>query len=256
MAERPRYYANDHSRDVLALDPRAVPIADVRSSAEAPSLAREGFELVPHPSAVADFHDPQQVGQNYPAEIERLVLDLSGADRVVVTPRPILRFGEKSPQAGASDNSWPARFVHIDITDETARQFVDASGIGKEGRPIRRHAYYNVWRAISPPPQDIPLALLDARSLEAGDLVEADAVFDQAGRPEWSFVSWLIRYSPRHRWSFFSGMTRDEALVFKTNDSDPSQPHAVAHSAFNDPSCPAGLPTRVSVEIRAAAYWF
>ena len=30
-------------------------------------------------------------------------------------------------------------------------------------------------------------------------------------------------------------MTRDEALVFKTNDSDPKQPHHVPHTAFNDP---------------------
>jgi hypothetical protein len=81
-------------------------------------------------------------------------------------------------------------------------------------------------------------------------------VFDQRDRPEWSFVSWLIRYNPSHRWLYFSNMTRNEALVFKTNDSDPEQPHAVPHSAFNDPSCPVGLPTRVSVEMRAAAYWF
>ena len=42
MAERPRYYANDHSRDVLTLDPRTVPITDARSLMTAPALSIEG----------------------------------------------------------------------------------------------------------------------------------------------------------------------------------------------------------------------
>jgi hypothetical protein len=256
MTERPRYYANDHSRDVLRLDPRVVAITDVRSLRVAPSLGHEGFQMVEHKSSMSDFSDPEQVSRLGHGEVEKLIFDLSGADRVVVTPRAILRYGEQSPNVGKSDNSWPARFAHIDITDATARQFVDASGIRNEGRPIRRHAYFNIWRAISPPPQDIPLAVVDARSVELHDLVEADAVFDQSGKPEWSFVSWLIGVNPRHRWSYFSNMTRDEVLVFKTNDTDPEQPHAVPHSAFNDPSCPAGVPTRASIEMRAAAYWF
>lgn len=174
MTERPRYYANDHSRDVLELDPRVVTITDARSSPVAPSLIREGFQIVEHHSAVTDFGDAEQVSRYGLPEIEKLMLELSGADRVSVTPRAILRYGEHSPDAGKSDNSWPARFAHIDITDATARQFVAASGIGNQGQPIRRHAYYNVWRAISAPPQDIPLAVADARSVDADDLVEAD----------------------------------------------------------------------------------
>jgi hypothetical protein len=50
-------------------------------------------------------------------------------------------------------------------------------------------------------------------------------------------------------------MTRDEAIIFKTNDSDPARAHHVPHSAFDDPSCPKGVPTRVSIEMRACAYW-
>jgi len=165
MTERPRYYANDHSRDVLTLDPRLVAIQDVRSSPHPPSLACEGFQIVGHKSGVEDFNDPEQISKLALGEIERLMLDLSGADRVTVTPRAILRYGEQSPQAGKSDNSYPARFVHIDITDSTARQFVEASGIANQGRSIRRHAYYNVWRALSRPPQDIPLTVADARTV-------------------------------------------------------------------------------------------
>jgi hypothetical protein len=256
MRERPRYYANDHSRDVLTLDPRAVTIEDMRVRSDAPSLSREGFELFFHRSSVADFKDPADVQAVHPREIEDLLLRVSGADRVVVSSPGVLRFGEKSPEAGKFNNSLPARFIHVDISDVTAKRFAERSAPPGVSRAIRRFAHYNVWRALSPPPQDVPLAICDARSIGLADLMEADAVFDVAGTPEWSFEGWVVRYSAAHRWSYFSDMKRDEALVFKTNDSDPEEPHCVPHSAFDDPTCPDGVTPRASIEMRGTAYWY
>jgi hypothetical protein len=256
MTERPRYYANDHSRDVLALEERTIHVDDARRSAFAPSLEREGFALIKHSSAVEDFRDAAAVARTYPAEIEQLVARLSGADRAVVTAPGVLRFSESSPDSGRLNNSLPARFIHIDINDPTAKSFADRSCPRDAGRPVRRFAHYNVWRVLSAPPQDVPLAVCDARSLAPEDLMEADAIFDVPGKPEWSFEGLVVRYNPRHRWSYFSNMTREEALVFKTNDSDPGQPHNVPHTAFNDPTCPAGVTPRASIEMRAIAYWF
>jgi hypothetical protein len=256
MAERPRYYANDHSRDVLTLDPRSVSIEDARGRNESPSLSREGFQLVPHRSSVADFKNPAEIAAVHSAEIQHLLLALSGADRVAVNSPGVLRFSEKSAEAGKFNNSFPARFIHVDISDDTAQRFAERSEPKDLGRPIRRFAHYNVWRALSAPPQDIPLAVCDARSIVRADLMEADAVFDVPGAPEWSFEGWVVRYNPAHRWSYFSGMRIDEALVFKTNDSDPGEPHCVPHSAFDDPTCPAGVAPRASIEMRGIAYWF
>jgi hypothetical protein len=256
MTERPRYYANDHSRDVLALDERTIQIEDARDRPLAPSLEREGFTLVKHHTAVSDFRDAQSVMRIHPAEIERLVKELSGADRVVVNSPGVLRFSESSPDSGRLNNSRPARFIHIDVSDPAAKEFADRARPQDVRSPVRRFAHYNVWRALSPPPQDVPLAVCDARSLSAQDLIEADAIFDVPGKPEWSFEGLVIRHNPRHRWSYFSNMTREEALVFKTNDSDPSQPHHVPHTAFNDPSCPVGVAPRESIEMRAIAFWF
>jgi hypothetical protein len=256
MTERPRYYANDHSRDVLALEERTIHVDDARRSALAPSLEREGFALIKHSSAVEDFRDAAAVARTYPAEIEQLVAQLSGADRAVVTAPGVLRFSESSPDSGRLNNSLPARFIHIDISDPTAKSFAERSCPRDAGRPVRRFAHYNVWRVLSAPPQDVPLAVCDARSLAPEDLMEADAIFDVPGKPEWSFEGLVVRYNPRHRWSYFSNMTREEALVFKTNDSDPGQPHNVPHTAFNDPSCPVGVAPRASIEMRAIAYWF
>ena len=256
MAQRPRYYANDHSRDILKLHPHEMAIEDARLRDEAPSLAREGFELVVHPSKIEDFKDAAAVAQLHPREIELLLLEVTGADHVVIPGPGVLRFGEGSTDAGKYSNSLPARFIHVDVSDATAEQFAHRSIPKNVGRDLRRFAHYNVWRALSPPPQDIPLALCDARSVALADLVCADAVFDVEDRPEWSFEGWVVRHNSEHRWSYFSGMTRDEAIIFKTNDSDPAQPHCVPHSAFDDPSCPKGVPTRASIEMRGIAYWF
>jgi hypothetical protein len=65
-----------------------------------------------------------------------------------------------------------------------------------------------------------------------------------------------VRHNRAHRWCYFPNMTRDEALVFKTNDSQPGEPHHVPHTAFNDPTCPPGVAPRNSIEMRAIAYWF
>ncbi len=256
MSVRPRYHANDTSRDVLTLDPRAVRIEDVRARASPPSLAREGIALVRHRSGVADFRNGEEVAARYPPEIERLILDLSGADAVVVNGAGILRFGERSADSGRLNNSRPARFIHIDCSDATAAAFAERSRPKGDPRPLRRFAHYNIWRVFSPPPQDVPLAVCDARSVEPRDLVPADAVFDVVGQPEWSFEGLVVRYNPEHRWLYYSDMTREEALVFKTNDSSPHEPSQVPHSAFDDPACPPGVPPRSSIEMRAAAYWY
>ena len=254
MTTRPRYHANDTSRDVLDLDPTVVAIADRRDTPDAPRLDREGFVLVCDPVGVPDFADREATDRLYRPAVRTLVQALSGADEVVINAPGVLRFGEKSGRAGSLDNSRPARFIHVDVSDETARAFAERSR--PDGKRVRRFAHYNVWRAFSGAPQDVPLALCDARSVARRDLIDADAVFDRPGVPEWSFVGWCVARNAAHLWSYYSGMTPDEALVFKTNDSDSGQPHCVPHCAFDDPTVPDGVPPRSSIEIRAIAYWY
>src|SRR5579864_23247 len=81
MAQRPRYHAVNSSRDVIIRDRRTIQIEDARLRTQPPSLAREGFALFRHKSAVADFSDQEELARIYPREVERLVLDLSGADQ-------------------------------------------------------------------------------------------------------------------------------------------------------------------------------
>ena len=247
MSERPKFHANDQSLDRVAHDPHVVPIEDVRARPHPPRLDREGFELLTCPTAVSDFRDAAEVERLYPSEIQRFMLELTGADAVVVTGPGVLRFGERSPEAGTRDNSRAARFVHIDVARNAA----------PPGRlHFRRVAQHNIWRTFSQPPQDVPLAVCDARTVAAADLIAADARFDRDGEVRWTFEALLLRYNPAHRWCFYSDMRRDEVIVFKRHDTDPAAPHHVPHSAFTDARVPEGTAPRASVEMRTIAYWF
>jgi hypothetical protein len=255
MAARPRFHANDTTRDVLNVVPRTVVVDDARHRAQPPGLDVEGFTLRAHASAVHDFRDPAEIARVHVAEIRELLLVASGADHVEVTGSGVLRFAERSAESGARNNSRPARFVHVDVSDATAQAFY-ARSRPANGREIRRSAQYNVWRVLTPPPQDVPLAVCDAASVAGDDLIAADAVFDTPGRPEWSFEGLVVAHNPAHRWHWFPDMNREEALVFKTHDSDREQAHCVPHVAFDNPLVGADAAPRASIEMRATALWF
>jgi hypothetical protein len=248
---RPRYHSNDTSGDELDIKPVPMEIQDARGLKM--TLDEAGFTLRGHRSAVADFTDRTEVDAIYRQEIVALIEDVSGADLVLVNSPGVLRFSERSAMSGRLDNSRPARFAHVDISDATAAAF--ANRAAPEGRSLKRFVHYNIWRVISKPPQDVPLAVCDARTVAAADLLPADAIFNAPNRPEWSFEGIVVAHHPDHRWHWYSDMTRDEALVFKTNDSDPNVAHCVPHVAFDNPSVGAQVAPRASIEMRAIALW-
>jgi hypothetical protein len=255
MTTRPKFHANDNTLDVLNVVPRPVAIRDARHPDTSPSLDVEGFQLFAHHSAVTDFRNTGGVEAIHVEEIRQLLLAVSGADHLVVTGAGILRFGERSAESGALNNSRPARFVHIDCSDATAATFYTRSR-PDNGRLVRRSAQYNVWRALTPPPQDVPLAICDARSIAPEDLIPADAIFDRDGKVAFCFEALLLQHNLGQRWFFYSNMGPDEALVFKTNDTDGNCAHCVPHGAFDNPHCPEGVVPRASLEMRGIAYWF
>lgn len=255
MDEKPLFHAQDHGRDNIRYDRHAMPILDGRTLREAPSLEREGLQLVPHSSAVRDFHDEAEVSAVYAAEVERLLLDLTGASKVVALPGALMRFAERSPRFKSRMNSQPARFPHIDFTQATAPGLADQSFGARAAAlaPGQRLVGYNIWRVASPPPQDTPLAVCDRRTVAAKDLEPADGVYDK-GEPPWpTMEAFLLRHNPAHRWIYFRDMQPHEALVFKSYDYGPGFRPGVPHSAFDDPSCPPGAPARTSLETRAFA---
>lgn len=255
MDTMPYFYAKDHDRDNLALEPCRVEIADARQADPPPRLDVEGFTLVPHKSAVTDFEDATATAEIYAPEVEVLIREFTGADHVVARGT-VLRFSRQRNR-DAYVNSLPAGFVHMDVSRESFAQFA-AMGLGdhpeKEALLAGRYMGLNIWRVLTEPPQDLPLAVCAANSVTEEDRVTGEARVDGVGIEEFRFGSSLYRPNPRHRWFYYRDMNPAEALVFKQFDTAAPDMVGVPHVAFADSSAENPIP-RASAEIRAFAYW-
>lgn len=222
----------------------------------ATSLDREGFVLVPHVSQVEDFRlieEDAEVDKLYTDEMAMLLREVTGGVFAMMLGTGKKRFGESATDLLAPlINAKPARYAHADNTDESAQELFARITEAAGGRmpPNARWALYNMWRAVSPPPQDFPLAVCDASSVERGDEVTVTAVTSTRGVGDMRHDTTAYVHNPAHRWHYFPDMTRDEVIVFKAHDSEDGAVRRVPHTAFTDPTCPPGTPTRASVEAR------
>jgi hypothetical protein len=229
-----------------------VTIRDVRPVASTLSLEREGFQLITAPSSVKDFYDEEAVRTRYYGETVSLLEKLTGAARVVVFDHTIRR---RIP--GATDRTTgiprqPVASVHNDYTVKSGPQRVrDLLGEDASALLRTRFSVINVWRPIRGPIQDAPLAVADAQSVHGDDLVATDLVY-----PDRTGEIYYVKFSPSHRWFYASAMRQDEVMLIKCYDSaDDGRARFVPHSAFVDPTTPAGALPRESIELRTLVFY-
>jgi hypothetical protein len=227
-----------------------VQIHDARALAAEWSLDRNGFVLAQHPTAVADFFDPDELAAVYYPEIEQLIKRVSGASRVVVFDHT-LRSGDEGEQSARKIRE-PVLWAHNDYTEWSGPQRV-REVLPDEAQELLAHrfAIIQVWRAIALPIQSNPLAIVDARSVSPADLIKAERRY-----PHRVGETYQLAYNPSHRWFYFPRMKRDEALVFKVYDSQTDgRARFTPHCSFIDPTTPAGAPPRQSIEVRTLAFF-
>jgi hypothetical protein len=251
-----------------------VTVRDARPRQADFTIASHGFELKTHRSAVRDFYDKDEVTRIYPDEVAAAVREWTGADRVHTMSWMIRTSGDLSKHARAEKDyrhsggvQPPAAEAHCDASpdrvDAMARnyylqRFPDAP-------PFKRFIYSSFWRTFSPPPQDYPLALCDGNSVGDEEGVPNTLfVVDQIPSPEEmlkpvpdedkKIAAAIFHHNPKHRWWYFSNMTRDEVLLVVFHDSRRVRPWRVPHTAFRDTSRPDAFP-RASIEFRSIAYF-
>jgi hypothetical protein len=231
-------------------DPRRVVIRNGRPHANKFALERDGFRFVGHDTKLGDFFDEGQVRQVYYPEMEALVKAESGASRVVVFDHTLRTADDELRETRKIREV--VRRVHNDYTEWSGPQRVrDLLPQEADDLLRRRFAIIQVWRPIRHPVESFPLAICDARSLSAGDLVISERRYpDRVGQ------TYAITYNPAHRWYWFPRMRRDEALVFKVYDSVvDGRARWTAHTAFEDPTSPPNPRPRESIEIRTFAFF-
>ncbi len=233
-----------------AVESKRMTIRNGRPLAGTFSLEVNGFQFVDHPTRMKDFFDKDELARVYYPEAVELVKKVSGAQRVVVFDHT-LRSGDLEEREAKRVRE-PVLSVHNDYTEWSGPQRVrEILPDEAEELLTRRFAVIQVWRAINQPIQTNPLAIADARSLVPSDLIAAERRY-----PHRVGETYQVKHNANHRWYYFPQMQRDEALVFKVYDSmKDGRARFTAHSAFDDPTTPAGAPPRQSIEIRTLAFF-
>jgi len=111
----------------------------------------------------------------------------------------------------------------------------------------------NAWRNISGAPivKD-PLGVTDGRTVREEHYVTTDLVHrDRVGQ------TYSVTEHPDHRWMYFSGMHKNEVLLFKCYDSfeGPGVVRWTSHCGFCDPRAPADAPVRESIDTRCICFF-
>jgi hypothetical protein len=280
------------------LEERRMPVVNARILATTPpcTLATNGFEMQLRPLARQDlnFLDHEQVVRHYYPECAEIVREASGASFAAAFDHNVRSAaGKRSGQRieGGQQVQGPARVVHGDYTLTSAPQRLrDLSSpptgndtlrtVLAEGRSLLepdaveralasgRFAIINLWRNIAAEPVATqPLALCDAASVRSEHLVVFEIHYaDRVGE------NYFAKHDDGHRWYFYPGLIRDEALLIKQWDSAgrlarSKGAHADAdaaagetctfsfHSAFEDPATPLDAPERWSIEVRCVALY-
>jgi hypothetical protein len=254
-AEKPYSYAGDpppgvpQTRGEYQL--RTVHIENARPFADRLSLDVEGFALVRRPTVVADLFDEAQLFALGHDEAAEIVREATGASRVVVFDHTIRRRSDATPDRAPGVPRQPASRVHVDQTIWSGPKRVrEIMGEQSEALLTKRAAIINVWRPIGYAARDWPLALGDARSIKADDLIATDLIFAHR-RGE----TYGVAHDPAQRWLYIPDLEPDEAILIKCWDSDPDVARFAPHSGFADPTTPPGTPPRQSIEFRTIAFF-
>ncbi|TYL69985.1 CmcJ/NvfI family oxidoreductase [Bradyrhizobium cytisi] len=146
----------------------------------------------------------------------------------------------------------PVVWAHLDFAPIAGPMFaalVDQSE-GVPTRPYSRLMIAQTWHALSPPPQDCPLAFCDGASVHDTDSVVVNYRFFNT-----TTKLSVMHFNPAQRWYYFPEMTADEFILFKGYDSEVCCNAKAAHAAFDNRRAYPNAKPRVSVEGRFLVYF-
>jgi hypothetical protein len=239
-----------------------VQIRSLRGIAGGTDVDVQGFELVGFKTDIEDIYDSRQRAESFDPAVAGLVKQRTGA----VTTRvfdPFLR-GEEAQRRNPGSISAPAGSAHVDYTRESGHFWFEKV-LGAEADRFRGHrfAIINVWRPITGPLRDHPLALCDARTVDAQDLLVSKAFtrvgtngLHAAGGEPFEGETYYAAFNNEHRWYYVPEMRTDEALLLKNFDSERDGVARFSpHCAFEDPGVTGDVLPRASIEVRVLTVW-
>jgi hypothetical protein len=232
---------------------RDVPILDGRRITEPLDIDVQGFQLVQQATQVSDFYDDHEVGSIYHDEVTALLVESLGATRVEIFDDT--RRSSSQETQSARNIRETASIVHNDYTARSGvRRLKDYfSERPDEANELlqKRFAIVNVWRSIAGTIRNHPLAMCDASSMKPEHLVSVERrAEDRIGELQ------VALYDAEQSWYYFPDMRMDEALIFKTFDTeDDGRTRFTVHTSFEIPGVDESVPSRESLETRCIVFF-
>jgi hypothetical protein len=226
------------------------------------TLDSHGFELGRFPTSVTDWEANYGPDGAYAAQVGDIAKAMCGADLVVPMSGMVRSAGLTSATVQP-----PAAEAHVDFTGRSANRIAEM--MYRKARPdgagFSRFICFSLWRPLTPPPQNMPLALCEGGSVcedegthntkvDVDAIPTGDALFEPIAGEENMAAATIFHYSPDHRWWYFPDMTDDEVIFIKFHDSDHSRAWRAPHTAFLDTSRPDAI-VRRSMEFRSVAFF-
>ncbi|KAF9877692.1 methyltransferase [Colletotrichum karsti] len=229
-------------------------IHDVRGRESDYNLDADAFLVIRDqpPSAEKSFVDDDSIKANYYPELERLILEhVPGSNRVLFFDHTIRR---ADPEA----NRNPVTRVHIDQTPASVIQRIKRHLPEEADKLLAgRYRLINVWRPLNKNPvESFPLAFASSSTLDDEDIVPIEHRYSTG----YTGQTAGIKFSPKQKWHYLSGMTGDERLLLECFDSEGLrdgtgvQGGRLAHTAFVDPRTRPEAEGRESIEVRALVF--
>jgi hypothetical protein len=258
--ERPIYYASSAGRNAKyevdqPMDIVTVEVDDARQRADQ-DAAREfgqhpsGFDLLNFDTLVGNFLDQEQIETVYEPEVREFLQQITGAYRVHLFDHTVRA---SDPDLREQKNvREPATLVHNDYTSKSGFVCLQEN-LGDDAEELEKGRFQivNVWRPLSDPVEDFPLALVDSRSLTRDHLVDTER-----RSPTHVGEIQLALHDAAQRWFYFSAMRPNEVLMFKTFDSiDGGTRPCSIHTAIHLPDVPPNAKPRESIETRAFVFF-
>jgi hypothetical protein len=256
-----RFWAPGEEYNTGAYAPYDVTIRNARLAGPF-TLDGHGFELGRYPTDVTDWENNYSHDSAYAAQVSEIAKAMCGADLIVPMGGQIRSSGLTSAKVQP-----PAAEAHVDFTGNSAHRIAEM--LYRKARPngagYNRFICFSLWRPLSPPPQDMPLALCEGGSVRDDEgtantkvdvdvIPTGDALFAPIEGEENMAAATIFHHSPDHKWWYFPDMTDEEVIFIKFHDSDHSRAWRAPHTAFRDTSRPDANERR-SMEFRSVAFF-
>ncbi|KAJ7052797.1 hypothetical protein C8F01DRAFT_565938 [Mycena amicta] len=238
----------------FTLEHHDVPIYDLRGQESDITLDTAGFQLFHSPAKHTTFATDEEIEREYYPESIELLKRLTGAGRVVLFDHTVRR-RRPGEIDDSPDRRQPVSQTHVDQTNASSVARVHRHLPAADVPELLKHRFQiiNLWRPIRNPAHDWPLALCDFRSVDpANDVMPVALVY-----PDRQGETFGVKYNPKQRWTYFSGVKPEELILIKCFDSrqDGTVARFTPHTGFSDPATPEGTPLRESIELRALVFY-